>query len=259
MLECRNETIEEDINLTPSIDEIADWTPSIEELTTWEPSEHEFIFGRTLMMSEDYSIAVMHHGKNIAFNALAYCILSSRERFSRHITQFNEYLSETFAMGEYIDSSLSVLKNEEVVRENLKKYGFGNRKGDALISAAKAWNELNLTERLRDDVNKEHGFEIRDDMVNAMHGVGYKFTSLALRMYGYHEIVTIDSWATKFLESKGLRGRKVRSGFTRDGYLKYEKAITEFADAAFVSPALYQAAVYATCSTWLKDSEAFKY
>ena len=224
-----------------------------EKIKTWKPDFNDFTYGKALIMSEDYSKTIQENPK-IHYRALLYSVLSHREKFKQHKRQFNEFLSNNLQTAE------SIMKNKEKVEEILKNYGFSNRKIPMVFSTAEQWKGLNLTEKIRDDKIKDLGFLLREEIVEKMSGVGYKFASLFLRMSGYENIVPVDTWAIKYVESKGFKERyKDTFGLKPNQYLKYEKKLTEHSKKFNVSPALFQATIYAKFSTWKKDSGIIKY
>ncbi|MDP2672565.1 MAG: hypothetical protein Q8O84_02020, partial [Nanoarchaeota archaeon] len=173
-----------------------------------------------------------------------------REKFDQHKKQFNEFLKNNFCTAD------SIINNKKEVENILKKYGFSNKKIPMVFSTAENWNKMNLTKRIRDDKNKELGFKLREEIVEKMYGVGYKFASLFMRMSGYDYLVPVDVWAMKYVESRGFKNRSKQnsSGLFPREYLKYEKKLTNYAKKSNVSPALFQATIYAKFSTWAKDS-----
>lgn len=223
------------------------------DIKTWIPDHNDFALGRCLMISEDYSKVIERYStEDFLYSALLYSTLSHREKFNQHKKQFNEFLSNDFWTAE------SIIKNKQKVEEILKNYGFSSKKIPMVLSTAEQWSGLNLTERIRNDERKNLGFLLREEMVKKMFGVGYKFASLFLRMSGYENIVPIDSWATKYIESRGFKVRESKhgyTGFTPKQYLKYEKRLTKYAKKFNVSPVLFQATIYAKFSTWKKDSK----
>jgi len=225
--------------------------PQIESIIkSWIPNQSDFSFGRALIISEDYSKTIEKYPKkDFLYGALLYSILSHREKFNQHKRQFNEFLSDNLRTAE------SIIKNKEKVEEILKKYGCSNIKIPMVFSTAEQWNDLNLTERIRNDERKNLGFLLREEIVKKMFGVGYKFASLFLRMSGYENIVPVDTWATQYVESRGFRDRSEETGLKPKQYLKYEKKITKYAKKFNVSPALFQATIYAKFSTWKKDAK----
>ena len=92
-------------------------------------------------------------------------------------------------------------------------------------------------------------------MSEKMQGVGYKFSSLFLRMSGYENIVPIDTWATKYIESRGFKYRNEKSGLKFYQYIEYEKKLTKEAKKFNVSPALFQATIYTKFSTWKRGAK----
>ena len=220
-------------------------------IKSWVPNQSDFSFGRALIISEDYSKFFQKEGfEDFHYRALLYSILSLREKFNQHKKQFNEFLSNNLWTAE------SILKNKNSVENILKKYSFSNRKIPMVFSTAENWNQMKITERIRNDFKKIQGFQFREEITDKMYGVGYKFASLFLRMSGYENIVPVDTWATQYVESRGFKGRKSKhgyTGFTPNQYLKYEEKITNYAKKFNVSPALFQATIYAKFSTWKND------
>ncbi len=221
-------------------------------IATWEPQRHDFALGRTLMIAEDYSKCVtVNHLENPHFTVLLYSVLSHREVFKKHKEQFYDFLNAGLNTAE------KVLANKKIVGDILKKYGFSSHKTKAVISIAENWNELDITDKMRRDKKKEKGFEIREEMVDNMYGVGYKFASLFIRMSGYENIVPVDTWAVQYIECRGFVDRSPNSGLTPKQYVKYEKKIIGYAKKFGVSPALFQATIYARFSTWARNSGIF--
>lgn len=220
------------------------------EIKTWVPDHRDFAIGRCLMISEDYSKVVERYGgEEFHYGALLYSILSLREKFNSHNSQFCEFLQNDLCTSE------SILKNKEKVEEILKKYGFSNKKIPMVFSTAEKWKELNLTERIRNDKEKNLGNLLREEIVEKMFGVGYKFASLFLRMSGYENIFPVDTWATKYIEVRGFKYRDDNSGLKPNQYIKYEEKLAKYAKKFKVSPALFQATIYAKFSTWKKDAK----
>ena len=219
------------------------------KIKNWVPDNSDFALGKYLIITEDYSKIIQgENSKDFHYGALLYSILSLREKFNQHKSQFNEFLSNDLFTAD------SILKNKNLVEKILKKYAFPNKKIKTVLSTAEKWNELNLTKRIRNDKEKKLGFKLREEMTEKMYGVGYKFASLFLRMSGYEKIVPIDSWATKYIESRGFKYRDEKSGLKFYQYIEYEKRLTNHAKKFRVSPALFQATIYAKFSTWKRDS-----
>ncbi len=239
---------------TCSLEELAKWTPNHEELSSWNPSFRDFSIGNFLISQEDYSREVLKYGVNTSFFALAYSILSSKEKFAKHIEQYERVLSTLWNIDSTKPPEVVFSQKQNEVFGILRNYGYNNKKFKSLISATQGWNKLNLTERLREDFKKEDGINIRENMVNNMVGVGYKFASLTLRMFGYMDLVTVDSWAMKYTESRGYEFKHKNSGLKPNQYLEYEEKLKEFAQNSRVTPGHFQATIYAICSTWMKDS-----
>ena len=220
------------------------------EIKTWQPTSYDFSVARILMELEDYSKMVQTYSKeDFLYTGLLYSTLSLKAKFSDHEKQFREFLNQDLWTAE------SVLENKEEVEEILNKYGL-KKKSKTVFSTAQEWRGLNLRERMREDSNFELGFQLRDEMTKTMYGVGDKFASLFLRMCGYEELVPVDSWATKYVESRITPLRHKRSGLKHPQYLIYEQFLTKEAKKFGVSPAHFQAAIYAKFSTW-KDSVPF--
>lgn len=227
----------------------------MQEIKNWTPAINDFNLGELLMLTEDYSKTVYQNYQNPQenphYSALLYSVLSWREKFNQHKKQFYEFLEND------LWTSYSILKNKDRVKDILEKYGFSERKIKCVLSTAENWEHLDLTKRIRKDEEKIKGKELREEMVESMDGVGHKFASLFLRMSGYENMVPVDSWATKYVESRGFKFRDSRSGFKPNQYLKYEEKLTEYAKEFGVSPALFQATIYAKWSTWAKDAKIF--
>jgi thermostable 8-oxoguanine DNA glycosylase len=230
---------------------------SLEEgVATWKPTGMDFTYGHMLMMVEDYSkVAKRYYAPGdgifsggMLFSALLYSVLSWKEKFRQHKKQFNEFLEEN------LWTAKEVLENPETVEKILKKYGFNKKKIKIVKSAAEAWNKLNLQERIRGDERVTLGFQLREEITESMHGVGYKFASLFLRMCGYEDLVPVDSTALEYAESRGFKFRHKDSGLKPGQYLQYEKFIATEARKFGVTPAHFQATIYAKWSTWKKDS-----
>jgi thermostable 8-oxoguanine DNA glycosylase len=221
----------------------------IKRIRDWEPDHNDFAFGRTLIIIEDYSKTVQRYGaEDFHYGALLYSILSLREKFDQHKKQFNEFLCNDYWTAQ------SILENRVGVEKILKRYGFQDRKIQSVFSSAEEWPKMNITKRMREDKNKGLGEIIRKEIDDRMYGVGYKFASLFIRMSGYEDIAPIDNWATMYLESRGVTGRHARSGLKPKQYVVYENKLREYAERFNVSVALFQATIYATWSTWKKDS-----
>src|SRR3989344_2806902 len=218
----------------------------LENIANWTPNKNDFLYGKLLIISEDYSKVVKRYGsEDFYYGALIYSVLSLREKFNQHKKQFNEFLKND------LWTATSILKNKKLVENILKKSAFPNKKIKTVFSTAENWNKLNLTKRIRDDENEEMRFEIREEIVKKMYGVGYKFASLFMRMSGYEKIVPVDIWAMKYVESRGFNKRgQIIEGLDKKRYLQYEKKLIQHAKKFDVSPALFQATIYTKFSTW---------
>ena len=220
------------------------------DIAKWEPDINDLAFGRALMIVEDYSKTVQVYSRdNIHFCALVYSILSLREKFDMNREQFYEMLRNDLNTAE------KVLRNEGLVQKILSHHGLGEKKVKSILSAAHAWDGLDITARMREDTEYEKGSEFREEIVKTVYGVGYKFASLFIRMSGYENIVPVDTWAIKYVESRGFHDRYAHSGLSKRQYLAYEKQLIRHAKRLGVSPALLQATIYTTWSTWKKDSK----
>jgi len=219
-----------------------------DNIQTWIPNQNDFSFGKALIISEDYSKVVERYGgEEFHYRALLYSILSLREKFNSHKLQFHEFLQNDLGTAE------SIIKNKKNIEEILNKYAVPTRKIKTVLSTAEQWKGLNLTQRIRNDKRKDLGFLLREEMVEKMFGVGYKFASLFLRMSGYENLVPVDAWAIKYVEARGFKDRYDKRGLIPYQYIKYEKRLTKYAKKFNVSPALFQATIYAKFSTWKKD------
>ena len=222
------------------------------DIATWEPDSDDFELGRTLMIVEDYSKCVtVNHVENPHFTVLLYSVLSHRETFKKHKAQFYDFLRAG------LNTSEKILANKKIAEKILKNYGFNSHKTKAVFSIAEKWDDLDITNKMRRDKKKVKGNEIREEMVDNMYGVGYKFASLFIRMSGYENIVPVDTWAVQYIENRGFMNRSPNSGLTPKQYLEYEQKIFEYAKKFGVSPALFQATIYAKFSTWGKNSSLF--
>lgn len=220
----------------------------------WVPNSEELAAGHMLLISEDYSKEVQKYGQNRTFAALMYSILSWREKFSHHEKQFNDFLCADLWSAE------SILQNTSSVEEILQDYSFSQKKIESVVSAATYFVESNVLARLRLDTSRSSGEEIREEIVESAYGVGEKFASLFLRMVGYHNLVVVDSNTFTHVEAQGFKNRYARTAPKGSQYLSYEKFIQEEASELSdvlqkeLSPALWQATIYANKSTWKVDS-----
>ena len=122
----------------------------LENIANWTPNKNDFLYGKLLIISEDYSKVVKRYGsEDFYYGALIYSVLSLREKFNQHKKQFNEFLKND------LWTATSILKNKKLVEKILKKSAFPNKKIKTVFSTAENWNKLNLTKRIRDDENEE--------------------------------------------------------------------------------------------------------
>ena len=230
---------------------------TLDELKTWEPSYNDFSYGRVLMINEDCSRVIhryavnpegMFSPENILFCELVYVVLSLREKFHINKQQFYDFLDNN------LGTVNNVLKNRERLENLLYPYGMGQKKIDTIMSISSKWKSLDITNKMREDVDKIHGPELRSEITRTIHGVGFKFASLFLRMCGYEDIAPPDTWGINFCESRGYVYKRSDSGLKEKEGIAYEKILKKYAKQYDVSPALFQATIYATWSTWKKDA-----
>lgn len=230
---------------------------TLDTLKIWEPDHNDFSYGRTLMIIEDCSKVIqrysvypdeMFSSENMLFSEMVYVVMSLRERFDLNKQQFNDFLN--YELG----TVNNVLKHPDRLEKILGQYGMGAKKYQTIMSAANAWKSLDITNRMRSDVDKKNGEEFRQEIVKSINGVGFKFASLFLRMCGYEDIAPPDTWGINFVESRGFVYKREDSGLSYKTGLLYEGKLREFAKKFNATPALFQATIYARWSTWKKDA-----
>jgi thermostable 8-oxoguanine DNA glycosylase len=230
---------------------------TLDELRNWNPDHNDFSYGKLLMVTEDCSKTVqrysaypdeMFSSENMLFCEMVYVVMSLRERFDLNKQQFNDFLN--YELGT-VDN---VLQHPERLEKILGQYGMGAKKQKTIISIANAWDSLDITTKMRKDVKKKKSEEFRLEIVNSINGVGFKFASLFLRMCGYEDIAPPDTWGINFVESRGFVYKREDSGLSYKTGLLYENKLREYAKMIDVSPALFQATIYARWSTWKKDA-----
>jgi thermostable 8-oxoguanine DNA glycosylase len=253
---------------------------SIDELRLWKPSEDDFKYGELLLITEDDSKTIDRYcsdpdyeysSENMLFKSLVYVISSLREKYDANKRHFNEFLSSG------ICTVKKVLENPEVLEKMLQEHGLGNKKFESIYSAATEWHSLDILTKMRSDPDKKNGPELRLELMKKIKGVGFKLTSLFLRMHSYYCIVppdtwainyvrsrgcvndgipTIDKWAEKYIRENGRITHRTDSGLTLKQGLAYEEVLTHYAEKYSVYPVHFQATIYARFSTWKKDAHA---
>ena len=230
---------------------------TLDEMRLWTPTPDDFSYGGFLIIAEDCSKVIQKYSnnpnawyspENMLFSEMVYVLLSLREKFDINKKQFNDFLNNDFG------SVSNVLKNPKGLETMLQNYGMSGKKFDSIYSAAKEWTSLDILTKMREDKDKKFGSKLRVELMEQIHGVGFKFASLFLRMCGYIDIAPPDTWGINYVESRGFIYKRSDSGLTLAQGIAYEKILKRHAKKYNVSPAVFQATIYARWSTWKMDS-----
>lgn len=217
----------------------------------WMPSREDFMWGNVLLLSEN------HNPRSLPryFSALYYCVLTLREKFDMNQRMFYDLLN-----NDLIEPH-DIIHRQDTLYDVLGKYGFGKRKAGIILHAAHQWDSLDIVDFMFKDEQREHGEELRERIIDNVKDLGYKLTSLFLRMGGYRNLIPVDSTFQAFIEGKGYVFQKPLSSGKKQGlkpvpYKQYEGVGREIAGDLGVHPDHLQATVYAKWSTWKVDSGA---
>lgn len=142
----------------------------------------------------------------------------------------------------------------------LSKVRFPNRKERVVRELADWWITTDIGKRIRKDVSgkKEEEFELRNELARKGPGLGYKCSSLFMRMCGYENIVPLDIWALRFLAQKGdsvrIPDHKTEQGIKKKEYIEWEEIFSNYAREKGISPSWFQLALWCKVSVWTREN-----
>lgn len=184
------------------------------------------------------------------FRASLYCILSSTENFTKLIRVYRTLLDKK------LDTPKSIASNKQSLDEILSETRFFNKKQKFVYEFSLWWPGSDLPAQVVEDAknSRQREFELRNNIADSAPGLGYKCTSLLMRMCGYENIVPVDLHVQRFLKKKGNDVRvtdyKTERGMSKKEYLLYEKLFSEIAKSQGIPPAKLQYVLWAKNSTW---------
>lgn len=192
--------------------------------------------------------------KENMFRGIIYCMLSSGgENYQKQMMVYNRLLRSG------LDNPDAICHGEDKLMEIVGKSIYPNMKIIDIYRLALNWPTLDIPYRIL--VDREHGmdngFDIRELIVENVSGMGYKCSSLFLRMCGYLDLATIDRWALRMLHSldydvKLPESNKKGRGIAKKEYLELEEIIRGLANEYGIEIAIFQMAVYFKYSSWKK-------
>lgn len=178
------------------------------------------------------------------FKGMIYSILSPRENYQKQMIVFNRL------MDYGLDNPESILGNEKRLRNIVGRSRYYNQKREAIYRLSQAWSKSNLPEEiLKDSENgRKNGLGLRKRIDKEIYGMGYKTTSLFLRMCDYLDLAIIDMHVLRGLESI-VEGFKLSEdmiirGISNKKYLEIEEIITKLAKDNNVEISIMSMSIY---------------
>jgi N-glycosylase/DNA lyase len=154
--------------------------------------------------------------KKYVFRELCFCILTPQAKAEKCWSAVKELFRRGFPT-----KTLSLREVRKILKHNVRFY---QKKASYLVSAAKNFD--NLWEVL----NKKamDGFAVREEIIKAIKGVGYKEASHFLRNIGHSsQLAILDRHILKNLRAFGII-KEVPKNLTKKTYLKIEEKMIKF-------------------------------
>ncbi|MFH1212106.1 MAG: hypothetical protein V1659_04230 [Candidatus Woesearchaeota archaeon] len=174
------------------------------------------------------------------FEAGLYCLLSQGLQHRQQFRIFSRLLHEGFGTPDGIKAGFVPL------RIILSRVKYPIRLNNLVQAYASWWLHSSLPARIIEDAQgeKESGVTLRNMVAEQAPGLGLKCASLLMRMAGYLDVVPIDIWALRFLETTGYEfktpeWKRIR-GISKTEYSGAEAAFSEYALQNGFNPALLQ-------------------
>ncbi len=226
---------------------------------------------------EDFSRAKKLHeaeriewlDENTVFRALVYSLLTRSTSYNGQSTILDRLCDENLTNADAISSKGDLSK---VVTGIL----YHNQLAQNILTLSREWwpkEASGFVEDLKVDAidGRKKGFQIRDQLVNTCPGMGYKCSSLFLRMNGYSTTVPLDRWAIRFIRDViGIRipqiydkrktihrGNKYSRSPTPAQYKRYEARFSHFAKQLDMEPAALQMVLYTHRTGWNDEPHPF--
>jgi len=178
------------------------------------------------------------------FRGIIYTILSPGENYQKQMRVFNRL------MDYGLNTPKGVLSNEKRLRGIVGTSQYCTRKIESIYKLSKNWNDSKIPELILEDVRtgRNNSFKLRKIIDKELFGMGYKTTSLFLRMCDYLDIAIIDMHVLRGLEGL-VKGFEVTEemlirGISDKKYLEIEKLIVKLAEEVGVETAIMSMAIY---------------
>jgi len=157
-------------------------------------------FEKAREMAEKEARIVHYNGlldSNKLFQGILYCLLTPMQRYIDQMRGYDALFNAN------LSSSEKIAKNKGRLARILKKSKtlFPNQKADYIHELSRKWDELELYERIRDNINisRDSEIQLRNSLIEDIKGLGMKTSSLLLRISGSLYLVPVDSWMTEML------------------------------------------------------------
>ncbi len=210
------------------------------------------------LTSEDFERARLLHEKEklltlderSMFSAGLYCILSVAENYKKHKSMYDKLQEESLNTPE------NIIRDEGRLEEIIKGARFPKQKLSRIKRFAEWWVWSDVPERILYDIShgRKEEFDLRNRIAKEAPGIGMKGASLFMIKCGYENVVPLDIWILRFLESEGydviVPDYNKKSGPSFRAYLQYESFFIDVARKHGVTPALLQFALWSKYSTW---------
>ena len=183
------------------------------------------------------------------FLAGIYSILSAAENSGKHGKLYGRLLDSK------LDSHSKIIQNKQEVKKIIREARYPNLKYERILKFAEWWSSSDLPEKIQYDVynGREKEVELRNELAREAPGMSLKCSSLFMNKLGYENVIPIDVWLLRLLDSLGykveLPDYKTQSGPVGKKYLEYERIIQDMAKEYEIPPVIFQIATWKKYST----------
>lgn len=247
----------------------------------WDLSREDFRQAEIMYQQE----AVQPLSSANLFRAAMYCLLSARENYIKQLSIYQTLLHHGY------DNPERVVGADGGLSRILGKTMYPVQKENRLRKLAQWWQETDFVREVLQDLSRgrEKEFSLRNHLAERRLGLSYKCASLFMRMCGYENVVPVDVWVLKYLQSQGqdigalikrveaeeatsvqeeggftlsnpvyvrkakkkkLPDNKRIRGLSKGEYFRFEPLMQEKARELGVTPAMFQLALWCKKSSW---------
>ena len=225
------------------------------------PSQEDIEDGKDILYNEIfYSI-----DRESLFRAGVYSILTAGEKYEDSKSTYEGLIERGVHSPEKITDMGKEELSEEIETIEGRRVTFYNQKSSRIYNFAEEWIESDIPEKILDDIENgwKNSHELRDEIVNNFTGMGPKVASFFQMKCGYKDVIPIDTWESRFLDTVAEEDLRVPNYVDVGGHTEREHSDLEekFLDVLErfkeenlelgedLSPALFH------CALWSKHSD----